>query len=61
MVTQARERVDLDAASDGDLRMRFGVYFYSEPAATEPTDKRRDAGRTSRAPRRREPANRNKP
>lgn len=61
VVTQARERVDLDTTSDGDLRMRFGVYFYSEPAAAEPTDKRRDAGRISRVPRRREPANRNKP
>jgi len=62
VVNQAHERVDLDAASDGDLRMRFGAYFYSEPAAAaETTDKRRVAGRTSRAPRRREPANRNKP
>jgi len=32
VVTQARERVDLDAASDGDQRLRFGVYFFSEPA-----------------------------
>jgi hypothetical protein len=32
VVTQARKRVDHDADSDGDLRMRFGVYFFSEPA-----------------------------
>jgi hypothetical protein len=31
VVTQARERVDHDANGDGDLRMRFGVYFFSEP------------------------------
>lgn len=31
MVTKARERVDHDAQGEGDLRMRFGVYFYSEP------------------------------
>ena len=32
VVSEARARVDLDAASDGDQRMRFGVYFFSEPA-----------------------------
>ncbi|MEP7300275.1 MAG: DUF6502 family protein [Caldimonas sp.] len=31
VVTRARERVDHDAAGDGDMRMRFGVYFFSEP------------------------------
>lgn len=31
LVTRARERVDHDAAGDGDRRMRFGVYFFSEP------------------------------
>jgi len=31
LVTQARERVAHDAHGDGDLRMRFGVYFFSEP------------------------------
>jgi hypothetical protein len=38
VVNQARERVDHDASSDGDLRLRFGVYFFSEPApgATAP-------------------------
>lgn len=36
VVTRARERVDLDAAGDGDRRMRFGVYFFSEPVP-EPT------------------------
>jgi hypothetical protein len=33
IVTQARARVDADSATDGDQRMRFGVYFYSEPVA----------------------------
>jgi hypothetical protein len=39
MVTQARERVEHDSAGDGNLRMRFGVYFYSEsvPASAAPT------------------------
>lgn len=51
VVTQARARVDADAASDGEQRMRFGVYFYSEPAAVpaapaEPAPRRR----ASRAP-----------
>lgn len=32
VVTQARERVGHDADADANLRMRFGVYFYSEPA-----------------------------
>ena len=33
IVTQAHQRVDNDAETGGDMRMRFGVYFYSEPAA----------------------------
>jgi hypothetical protein len=37
MVTKARERVDLDAQGDGDLRMRFGAYFFSEPVGTAST------------------------
>jgi hypothetical protein len=32
IVTQAEQRVELDAQPGGNLRMRFGVYFYSEPA-----------------------------
>lgn len=31
VVTRARERVDHDRVTDGDRRMRFGVYFFSEP------------------------------
>jgi hypothetical protein len=75
VVGQARERVALDTKSDGDLRMRFGVYFYSEPAdhiadptadpaadpAADPSDKRRAAGRKPRVPRRPEPRIRSKP
>ncbi len=37
VVQQARERVDHDAGGDGDLRMRFGVYFFSEPVAAATT------------------------
>lgn len=33
VVSTARERVDRDARGDGDLRMRFGVYFFSESTA----------------------------
>ena len=63
VVGQARERVALDTSSDGDLRMRFGVYFYSEPAnpATKPADKRGAAGRPARAPQRTAPRIRSKP
>jgi Family of unknown function (DUF6502) len=32
VVTRAHDRVGHDAESDGDLRMRFGTYFFSEPA-----------------------------
>lgn len=31
VVGRARERVDHDQRSDGNLRMRFGSYFFSEP------------------------------
>ena len=31
IVTEARDRVGQDSASDGEMRMRFGVYFYAEP------------------------------
>ncbi len=52
MAGQARERVALDSAGDGDLRMRFGVYFFSERAAPGPTPAA--SSRTPpRAPRRR--------
>ncbi len=42
VVNAARARVDQDAASDGHHRMRFGVYFFSEPVP---------ARKASRAPR----------
>ena len=31
MVSEARQRVESDADADSDIRIRFGVYFYSEP------------------------------
>lgn len=34
VVARARERVDHDKASDGDLRIRFGSYFFSEPVSS---------------------------
>jgi hypothetical protein len=55
VVGLARERVDHDAASDGDRRMRYGVYFFSEadpsgssspPPLTKPTRQRAPAQRT---------------
>jgi hypothetical protein len=54
VVLRARECVDHDAGSEADLRMRFGVYFYSEPVApaaqgTEPPTRRR------RVPKRNQP------
>ena len=63
VVTQARERVDLDRPGDGEQRMRFGVYFYSEPAARAdaPTDTGPAGGSPPRAPKRREPRSRSKP
>lgn len=33
VVTRARDRVNRDADSDGNLRMRFGTYFFSETAS----------------------------
>lgn len=33
MVNEARQRVELDADAEADHRMRFGVYFFAEPAA----------------------------
>lgn len=63
VVRQARERVDLDSKGDGEQRMRFGVYFYSEPVASAdaPTDTGPAAGNPPRAPKRREPRSRSKP
>jgi hypothetical protein len=52
VVTEARARVDHDRDGDGEQRMRFGVYFFSEPApAAEPSKPPRN--RTS--PQRRRP------
>ena len=63
VVTQARERVDLDSQGGGEHRMRFGVYFYSEPAASAvaPTTTGPADGSPPRAPKRREPRPRSKP
>ncbi len=65
VVTQARERVDLDRKSDGEQRMRFGVYFYTEPVAGAGAGTPADTGpaRTSppRARKPREPRPRSKP
>jgi len=36
VVTQARSRVDRDKKTDGNLRMRYGAYFFSEPADAAP-------------------------
>jgi hypothetical protein len=50
VVARATERVDHDASGDGDLRMRFGVYFYSEPARSPNTPaKAPTANTTTRA------------
>ena len=70
VVTQARERVDLDRKGDGEQRMRFGVYFYSVPAASAAAPAATPAGagaaprqppRAPRAPKPREPHSRSKP
>jgi hypothetical protein len=45
VVREARERVDVDMHGDGNLRMRFGTYFFSEPAAAAPA-----VGRPPRRP-----------
>jgi len=43
LAAQATERIKADKASPENFRMRYGVYFYSEPVAeapaTEPTPK----------------------
>ena len=51
MVKAARKRVARDDAlpEDEQQRMRFGIYFYSEPQAAAPADAQ--AGATKRAAR----------
>jgi Family of unknown function (DUF6502) len=59
VVNQARAQVDHDMDTDGDQRMRFGVYFYSEPvrdAAAPP-----ESTRVKPSPRRRRAPARTKP
>jgi len=36
MVVNARKRTERDYESDGNLRMRFGAYFYAEPVPDAP-------------------------
>ncbi len=36
MVSEARQRVEIDSDADSDMRIRFGVYFYCEPVAAPP-------------------------
>jgi Family of unknown function (DUF6502) len=59
VVAEARERVEHDFHSDGEQRMRFGVYFYSETAPTpgpSPTAPRtKTPSRTPRTRRRNPP------
>ena len=38
LATQARARITADAATPDNFRIRFGVYFYSEPVATPPPE-----------------------
>ena len=51
VIARARERVDRDEASDGDFRIRFGSYFFSEPAPS-PTSGSPHAGARTAPPRR---------
>jgi hypothetical protein len=48
MVGKARQRVDRDRSSDGIERMRFGAFFYSEPAPRDPPSGARDGQRRER-------------
>ena len=52
LVTKARERVEHDRGTDGNERVRFGVYFYCESAPTEnaaaPRAPRRERARRAR-------------
>jgi hypothetical protein len=52
VVARARERVDHDSAGDGDLRMRFGAYFFSEPAGVPAPPAPAPAAKTQAKPRR---------
>jgi hypothetical protein len=36
LAAQATERIKADAATPDNFRMRYGVYFYSEPVADAP-------------------------
>lgn len=51
VVERARERVDHDSAGDGDLRMRFGVYFFSAPAGVPASPAPVTAAKTKAKPR----------
>lgn len=51
VVGRARDRVDRDKTSDGELRMRFGSYFFSEPvppASPGPSHRRAKASASRR-------------
>jgi hypothetical protein len=55
---RARERVDHDKKTDGELRVRFGTYFFSEPAppsASESPHPRAKTGTTGRASKKQKP------
>jgi hypothetical protein len=55
VVVQARQHVDRDADAGGDMRMRFGVYFYSEPAGDAGLPDTPPPPKTSAKPRRARP------
>jgi hypothetical protein len=59
VVTKARDRVDHDSDGDGNLRMRFGVYFFSEPVkappASPPPRRPKPRQQRSRTPRKLKP------
>jgi len=57
MVDEARRRIEADADSEADVRMRFGVYFYAEPVAGKPaqTPAAAAAPAGAKRPRRRTP------
>jgi hypothetical protein len=58
IVTEARDRVGKDSTSNGELRMRFGAFFYSEPARAAAMPQ--DAGTGKPSPPRRRARNRDK-
>ncbi len=49
VVAAARERVDHDRVSDGEMRVRFGSYFFSEHAPVPAGKPRRGRGATAPA------------